>query len=155
MQETNNLGRPLQFYLVLSIWFIVGLRTFKGGVLGCIDCVAAGMYISYRPIAYCQVTFSLMAECNLLQTLKRRKAKYYNITLNARSCKQVCSGKAIYMYIYIYSECVFVTLNTQRAMLMHSIVICVLPTSTTFSTLFHKWHDFRRGGKLLNMKFVF
>jgi len=100
-----------------------------------------------------------MAECNLLWTLKTRKAKYYNVTLKARSCNQICGGKALYV---TYSERVFVTLSIQRAMCVHGTVICVLPASTRFfphysinGMIFGRRREGEGEGELLNMKFVF
>jgi len=39
---------------------------------------------------------------------------------------------------------VFVALGIQHAMHIRYIVICGLPGSTVFTTLFHKRHDFRK-----------
>jgi len=43
-----------------------------------------------------------------------------------------------------YSECIFVPLGIQHAMLLRHIVICGLPGSTIFFHISHKRHDFRK-----------
>jgi hypothetical protein len=43
-----------------------------------------------------------------------------------------------------YCECVFVALVIKHAVHTRRIVLCGLPRSTTFSTLFHKLHNFRK-----------
>jgi len=50
---------------------------------------------------------------------------------------------------------VFVALSIQHAMRIRHIVFCCLPTMQYFSTLSHKWHDFRKKKVLLNTKCVF
>jgi len=62
----------------------------------------------------------------------------------ANSCHHGCSGKAV---CTTYSACVFVALVIQHAMRMRRTVICGLSGCTTFSTLSHKRHDFRRKKK--------
>jgi len=59
-----------------------------------------------------------------------RQAMYvkYNPTLT-RLVTLCCSGKAISI---IYSECVFVALGIENALLMHHIVICSLSGTTVF-----------------------
>jgi len=69
----------------------------------------------------------------------------------ARSCNHCCSGKAMSVTKLV---CGFVALSIQHAMRMRQIIICGLPSSTTFFTLFHKRHDFRKK-TLLNIKCVF
>jgi hypothetical protein len=54
---------------------------------------------------------------------------------------------------YILQNCVFAVLGIQREMHEHHIAICGLSSSTIFSTLIHKWNDFRK--KLLNIKCEF
>jgi len=59
-----------------------------------------------------------------------------------------CHGKVISI---AYSECVFVALVIERAKRMHLFVICSLFSSASFSTLFHKQHNFWKKKKLLNI----
>jgi hypothetical protein len=49
--------------------------------------------------------------------------------MEARSLNHCCSGKVISI---IYSECVFLSLYTQREMRLRHIVICGLTRSTRF-----------------------
>jgi hypothetical protein len=60
-----------------------------------------------------------------------------------------CSGKPVSI---LYSECISVAFIIQHAMRMRHIVISVQPPSTTFSTLFYKWQDFRQNGIELKMR---
>jgi hypothetical protein len=60
-----------------------------------------------------------------------------NIEARFRNC--CCHRKAISI---TYPECVPVALGTQRAMHMRISVAC--PAVQYFSTLSHKWHDFRK-----------
>jgi len=50
---------------------------------------------------------------------------------------------------------VFVALGIQHAMHIRHIAICCLPIMQYFSTLSHKWHDFRKKKVLLDIKSVF
>ena len=75
---------------------------------------------------------------------------YIKRNMEARLCNHFCSAKAISI---AYSESVFVALGIQQAMRMHHTVICGLPGSTIFFTLFHKWHDFLKKEKSLNKNF--
>jgi hypothetical protein len=66
---------------------------------------------------------------------------YVKRNIQARSCNQCCSGKAISM---TYSECVFVALGIQNAMRMRHIILSYVacPAVQYFSTLCHKRRDF-------------
>jgi hypothetical protein len=55
---------------------------------------------------------------------------------------------------YYTTECVFVALDIQHAMLMHHIVICDLPVSTVFFHIFLQTARFSKN-KLLNTKSLF
>jgi hypothetical protein len=68
----------------------------------------------------------------------------------ARSFNHFCSGSAMSI---TYSQIVFVALGIQYAMQIHYVVICGLPGSTNFFTLFHKGHDFLK--RFLIIKCVF
>ena len=54
---------------------------------------------------------------------------YVYRNIEARSCNQSCSGKAINVS---YSECVSVALGIQHAMPLRIIVICGLSVSTKY-----------------------
>jgi len=73
----------------------------------------------------------------------------YKRNIEARSCNNCCSGKAISI---TYSECACVPLVIQHAMRMGHIVMWPAPLYH-ISTLSQKRHDFRK--KLLNTKCVF
>ena len=72
---------------------------------------------------------------------KTRQVLYVYSNVELCSCNHCCSGKAINI---TYSEYVFVALSIQHALHMRRIVICCLPGSALFSTLFHKRHEFRK-----------
>jgi hypothetical protein len=66
--------------------------------------------------------------------------------IEARSCNLCCSGRSISI---VYFECVFVALVIQHAMRMRPVTLSSVACPavqyfSTFSTLFHKWHDFRK-----------
>jgi len=65
-----------------------------------------------------------------------------NVNIEEISSNQCCSGKSISI---AYSECVFVTLGTQHAIRVRSIIMSSVasPAVIYFSTLPHKRHDFR------------
>ena len=75
--------------------------------------------------------------CRMYEGRKQRQKR----NIEARSCHQCCSGKAINI---AYSQCAFVALAIQHAMRIRHVVICGLPGSSTFTTLSHKPHDFQR-----------
>ena len=58
-----------------------------------------------------------------------RQFMYVSLNIEARSCNQGCSGKAISITHY---EGVFLALGIQHAMHMHRIVICGLSGSKIF-----------------------
>ena len=60
---------------------------------------------------------------------------YIYRNIEARSYSYCCSGEAISI---TYCECVSVALGSQHGKRMRHIVICDLPGSTVFSTLFYK-----------------
>jgi hypothetical protein len=76
----------------------------------------------------------------------------YKRNVEARSRDHCCRGKAISI---TYSECVFVALVIQHIKRMRHIILSSVACLTLpyFSTLSHKWHDFRK--KLLTIKCVF
>jgi hypothetical protein len=76
----------------------------------------------------------------------------YKGNINARSRNHCCRGKAISI---TYSECVSVDGVIQHAKRMRRIILLSVACLAVpyFSTLSHKWHDFRKN--LLNIKCVF
>jgi hypothetical protein len=74
---------------------------------------------------------------------------YLTRNMEACSCNQCCSGKAINI---TQPECVFVALGVQHAMCVRQIVMCGLPAPQNFSTLSHKRHDFRKKKKITERK---
>ena len=63
---------------------------------------------------------------------------YVKRNIEVRSWNHYCSGNAV---IIIYYECVFVALSIQHAFRMHRVTC---PALQYFSTLSHKWYDFRK-----------
>jgi hypothetical protein len=68
----------------------------------------------------------------------------------ARTCNHCCSGKAMSI---TQTVCVFVALGIQHAMPRAILSSVACSALQNFSTLSHKWYDFRK--KLLNTKCVF
>jgi hypothetical protein len=99
----------------------------------CLQNPGLGGYHSQIP-----VRSVLCPQLNLLNPPLPRTKVLVTQLLSSNHC---CSGKAIGG---VYSESVSVALVIQHAMRMRHIVICSLSGSTTFSTLSHKRHDFRR-----------
>jgi hypothetical protein len=68
---------------------------------------------------------------------------YVSRNIEALTCNHCRSGKTVSIKYYGY---VFVALGIQRAMRIHLIVLLfVAPLAVPyFSTLSHKWHDFRK-----------
>ena len=63
--------------------------------------------------------------------------------IEVRSCYHYCSGTTISI---TYSQCVFVALVIQHVMRMHHVIFESVACRAVqcFSTLWHKWHDFRK-----------
>jgi len=73
------------------------------------------------------------------------------LNIEARSCNQCCSRKAISI---TYSECVLVALFNQHAKRMRrNILSCVTCRAVPYFSTSHKWHNL--GKTLLNIKCVF
>ena len=71
----------------------------------------------------------------------------YKHGIEARSRNHCCSGKAIYIIIYItYAECVYVALVIQYTKRMRHIILSFVACLAVphFSALSHKRHDFRK-----------
>jgi len=63
--------------------------------------------------------------------------------MEARLSNHCCSGQAI---IITYSEYVLLTLGIQHAVCMRRVILSFVacPSLPYFSTLSHKWYDFRK-----------
>jgi hypothetical protein len=68
---------------------------------------------------------------------KHRKSNIYE---RSQNCCYLCKAVSI-----THSECVFLDLIVQHAKRMYHVMLSSVagPTVPHFSTLFHKWHDFR------------
>ena len=66
---------------------------------------------------------------------------YVKRNIEARSCNQFCSVRAISVTC---SECVFVVVGIQNAMHMRHTFICGLPSSKIFFHIISKVHNFRK-----------
>jgi hypothetical protein len=77
--------------------------------------------------------------------IKQRWKCAYKRNIEKRSRKHCCCGKAISI---TYSGCMFVALVIQHAKFLPHIILLSTACLAVpkFSTLTHKWHDFRGGG---------
>jgi len=84
--------------------------------------------------------------------LLTRQAMCTERNTEACSCNHCCSGKSLSI---TYSDCVFIELvflyemSTGHTIHIVSLACLDLPY---FSTLSHKWYDFRRGKKVIDYK---
>jgi len=83
---------------------------------------------------------------------KTRQAMRVYRNIEAHSCNNCCSGKAI---IIIYSKCVSAALGIQDVMRMRHIVICGVTTLHNFFTLSHKGIIFGEKKVIEYKRFVF
>jgi len=78
--------------------------------------------------------------CTTMFKIQQKYRFTYKRNIEMYSLNHCFRGKATSIS---YSECVSVALNIQHSNSMHRVAICGLSGSITFSTLSHKWHDFR------------
>ena len=75
------------------------------------------------------ISLVLLTKAHHDARFKQRKDRQCTYNLTAFSSNHFCTGESINIS---HSECVFVALGIQHAMLMHHIVICGLTGSTIF-----------------------
>ena len=83
---------------------------------------------------------------------KTRQAMYVLRSIEMRSFKHSCSGKAISI---THADCMFVALGIHNAMRMSHTVICGLSRSKIFFLIISQRHDFLGGKKCLTIKCMF